>query len=95
MRVKYNSEDKHLLFEMNEEVDHHTASRIKSRADFEIEKNMPRKVVFDFGDVSFMDSSGIGMVIGRYKLVQTLRRKTLHDKCKASCEKNIRNVWRT
>ena len=33
---------------------------------------MPRKVVFDFDKVSFMDSSGIGMIIGRYKTANML-----------------------
>ena len=33
---------------------------------------MPRKVVFDFSNVSFMDSAGIGMVIGRYKMMKML-----------------------
>jgi len=68
--------------EITEEIDHHTANRIRSRADFEIEKNMPIKAIFDFNKVTFMDSSGIGMIIGRYKLIAMLRRKTVYDKCK-------------
>lgn len=41
-------------------------------ADNEITRYMPRKVVFDFNKVSFMDSSGIGMIIGRYKTATML-----------------------
>ena len=33
---------------------------------------MPRKVVFDFSNVSFMDSAGIGLLMGRYKLASML-----------------------
>ena len=33
---------------------------------------MPRKLIFDFGNVSFMDSSGIGIVIGRYKNMKSI-----------------------
>ena len=33
---------------------------------------MPRKVLFDFGSISFMDSAGIGMIIGRYKMAKML-----------------------
>ena len=33
---------------------------------------MPRKVIFDFSDVTFMDSAGIGMVLGRYKMMKML-----------------------
>lgn len=40
--------------------------------DNEITRFMPRKVVFDFSKVSFMDSAGIGLLIGRYKLVKML-----------------------
>jgi len=79
MKITYNNMDKVLTVEITEEVDHHTASRIRSRADFEIEKNQPKKAIFDFNNVTFMDSSGIGMIIGRYKLVSMFRRKTIHD----------------
>ena len=40
--------------------------------DNEITRYMPRKVLFDFNEVSFMDSAGIGLLIGRYKLVDML-----------------------
>lgn len=40
--------------------------------DNEITKYMPRKIVFDFNQVTFMDSAGIGMLIGRYKMVKML-----------------------
>lgn len=40
--------------------------------DYEITRFMPRKVVFDFSKVTFMDSAGIGLLIGRYKLAKML-----------------------
>lgn len=40
--------------------------------DYEITRFMPRKVMFDFSKVSFMDSAGIGLLIGRYKLIKLL-----------------------
>lgn len=40
--------------------------------DNEITRFMPRKVMFDFSKVSFMDSAGIGLLIGRYKLIKML-----------------------
>jgi len=72
VKVTYNELDKLLIMEITEEIDHHTANKIRSRADFEIERNLPQKVIFDFNNVAFMDSSGIGMLIGRYKLVSSL-----------------------
>ena len=40
--------------------------------DYEIERYMPKKVIFDFNSVSFMDSAGIGLLLGRYKIVNML-----------------------
>lgn len=40
--------------------------------DNEIERYIPRKVIFDFSNISFMDSAGIGMVLGRYKMAKML-----------------------
>ena len=73
MNVNYEKEDKNLMFEITEEIDHHIAEELRRKADYEIEKHMPRKVTFDFNKVSFMDSAGIGMVLGRYKMMKMLR----------------------
>ena len=54
------------------EIDHHTASVIRNEIDAAVEKNMPTLLVLDFRDVSFMDSSGIGLVMGRYKLLKPM-----------------------
>lgn len=54
------------------EIDHHTAREMRESIDLAIEKNMPRLLILDFSDIAFMDSSGIGLVMGRYKnLVKT------------------------
>ena len=66
MNVKHFIEDKILLFEFTEELDHHESEKIRKRA--EIQRFMPKKVVFDFRKVGFMDSAGIGLIIGRYKI---------------------------
>ncbi len=68
MKVEYNEKDKLLVLKITEEIDHHIAEKIRTRADFEIQKYLPKKVVFDFNNVTFMDSAGIGMLIGRYKM---------------------------
>lgn len=75
MHVEYKKEDKLLLFKIEEEIDHHSSEKIRKRADYEIQIHIPKKVVFDFNNVTFMDSSGIGMLIGRYKLTAMLRWK--------------------
>lgn len=54
------------------EIDHHSASVIRNEIDAEIEKHCPEVLIMDFRDVSFMDSSGIGLVMGRYKVMRPL-----------------------
>jgi len=49
------------------EIDHLTAERLRAQIDSAFEKSSCRNIIFDFSNVSFMDSSGIGMIIGRYK----------------------------
>ena len=51
------------------DIDHHTAKPMREEIDAAAEKNMPSLLVLDFKDVTFMDSSGIGLVMGRYKLL--------------------------
>ena len=72
MDVNYDKSEKQLMFKLTEEIDHHTTESIRRRADYEIQRHIPRKVIFDFSSVSFMDSAGIGMIIGRYKLLSML-----------------------
>ena len=49
------------------ELDHHEAGRLKMEADFLIGAYHVRRLVFDFRETEFMDSSGIGVIIGRCK----------------------------
>ena len=72
MESQYLKKDKQLIFKINEDIDECVAQKIRRKLDNEIERYMPRKVVFDFSDVSFMDSAGIGLLMGRYKLVSML-----------------------
>ena len=63
MQINYYEKDKLLIFKINEEIDECSVKNIRRKADYEIERFMPREVVFDFDSVTFMDSAGIGMVI--------------------------------
>lgn len=49
------------------EIDHHSAAAIRNTIDNAVERNMPAILILDFTRVSFMDSSGIGLVMGRYR----------------------------
>ena len=63
MTTSYYEKDKLLVFKINEEIDECSVKNIRRKADYEIERFMPREVIFDFDSVTFMDSAGIGMVI--------------------------------
>ena len=84
MRVEYIKEEKKLILEFEEEIDHHSCEKIKKRADYEIEIHIPKRLIFNLEDVTFMDSSGIGMLIGRYKFASMLGRESKYDKCKTT-----------
>lgn len=53
------------------ELDHHAAERFRTQIDAAFEKAACRHIVLDMSGISFMDSSGIGMIIGRYKKTET------------------------
>lgn len=72
MESKFYDEDKLIVFKITDEIDDHSVQMIRRRVDYEIERYMPRKIVFDFDSVTFMDSAGIGLIIGRYKFAKML-----------------------
>ena len=51
------------------ELDHHTAKEMREQIDSALDLNMPTLLIIDFTDVGFMDSSGIGLVMGRYRKI--------------------------
>ena len=75
MESKFYEKDKLLVFKITDEIDDHTVQMIRRRADYEMERYMPKKVIFDFDSVTFMDSAGIGLLIGRYKFANMIGAK--------------------
>lgn len=61
--------DNCLMIKLPEEIDHHKSAYISQNADRFILKKEVSHVVFDFEDTRFMDSSGIGIILGRYKKI--------------------------
>ena len=72
MSVKFTFEDDTLICRLQGEIDHHTALPIRLETDDRIESCRPAKTVMDFSEVTFMDSSGIGLVMGRYRLLSEM-----------------------
>lgn len=58
-----------LIILMPEEVDHESADQLRKGADQLMKRYEIRHIIFDFSDTLFMDSSGIGMMMGRYRQV--------------------------
>lgn len=58
-----------LMVKLPEEVDHHRAGFICEQADRYIVKKDVEHVIFDFANTRFMDSSGVGIIMGRYKKI--------------------------
>lgn len=59
-----------LVAKLSGELDHHTAPKLREALDREINSQNIVNLVLDFDDVGFMDSSGIGVIAGRYKEIQ-------------------------
>jgi stage II sporulation protein AA (anti-sigma F factor antagonist) len=59
-----------LIAELSGEIDHHIATEMRNEIDSAMEHYNLRDLVLDYSKVSFMDSSGIGLVMGRYKNVR-------------------------
>ena len=70
MNVKTIYDDGILTALLFGEIDHHTARDIRLTVDSDIEKHHPSRLVLDFRRVKFMDSSGIGLIMGRYRMMQ-------------------------
>lgn len=71
MAVKINVTPLRLTVSLSGEIDHHNAAVLRLEADEAIQSTLCKTVRIDFGDVTFMDSSGIGFVMGRYRIVSS------------------------
>ena len=67
MQMTTTGHDKALIVAITGEIDHHTASTIKANIEAAYNEHKALDLLLDFSEVSFMDSSGIGMIMGRYK----------------------------
>ena len=67
MEVSAKHEGQTLTFFLVGELDHHGAKGLLENLEREIERTLPLSLVLDFSGVTFMDSSGIGVLLNRYK----------------------------
>ncbi len=67
MYLKFDKKDDKLIVLLTGELDHHSAEEVRAKIDDRLDRDKINKLVMNFSGVTFMDSSGIGVVIGRYK----------------------------
>ncbi len=71
MEISFKRKNKTLIIKICGEIDHHTSQGIRQQIETALMEIGGRNIIFDFENVTFMDSSGIGMLIGRYKQLQS------------------------
>ncbi|MBO5450759.1 MAG: anti-sigma factor antagonist [Lachnospiraceae bacterium] len=69
MEEMYAVKDNCLFVMMPKEMDHHKVDAIRMKIDEYLLDHRAQNVIFDFENTRFMDSSGIGLIVGRYKKV--------------------------
>jgi stage II sporulation protein AA (anti-sigma F factor antagonist) len=90
MPVEIDIDEKSVTAYISGEIDHHNAAKLRNDIDEAVESAYPEFLVLDFGGVTFMDSSGIGLVMGRYKLMKNLSGKIAVE----NAPKTIKKVMR-
>lgn len=68
--VELKQEPQKLTAALSGELDHHHAKEIREVVDFAVREQLPPTLVLDFTKVTFMDSSGIGLIMGRSHLME-------------------------
>ena len=67
MELNFKRKQKTLIILIDGEIDHHTAKELRKQTESAMIEMGGKNIIYGFEQVSFMDSSGIGMLIGRYK----------------------------
>lgn len=77
MKCEYDKDRERLSIKLNEEIDMSMCKTLRNIMDGYIIKYSPKECILDLEDVSFMDSSGLGLIMGRYNLVKMLNCKMI------------------
>ena len=74
----YEAREQTLVIHLPKELDHHNCRNLKSDTDLLLDENYINRIVFDFTHTSFMDSSGIGVLLSHYKQMAASRGKVAY-----------------
>ena len=72
MQIEFEMIDDILIANLDGELDHHTSAVVREEIDKTVEAFHSKHLIFNFGKVTFMDSSGIGVIMGRYNKISQL-----------------------
>lgn len=72
MELNFKRKNKTIIILISGEIDHHTSKELRRQTESALAEMGGKNIIFGFEKVTFMDSSGIGMMIGRYKQLQAL-----------------------
>lgn len=72
MKLHYDIDSSSLFAVLDGEIDHHIAGMVRAEVDAAIYTHSPKTLILDFQNVTFMDSSGIGLIMGRYKILHPM-----------------------
>lgn len=70
MAVEITNNGEQITALLSGDIDHHNLAHIRSEIDTHLEKSTPKLLILDFSGVNFMDSSGIGLILGRMRVLE-------------------------
>ena len=88
--IKFESNGDTLEILLLGEIDHHNAVKLRSKADELIKKHSPKKIVLNLSRIEFMDSSGLGFIMGRMALAEKIGGKLIIK----SPSRNVQKICR-
>jgi stage II sporulation protein AA (anti-sigma F factor antagonist) len=89
MYLEFTKHENILIANLSGELDHNSSEEVRVRIDDRIDRDNITKVILNFSGVNFMDSSGIGAVLGRYKKLSNKGGKL----CIAEPSKNVNRIF--
>ena len=72
MQIEFEMTDEILIVNLDGELDHHFSAVIRKEIDKTVDAFHSKHLIFNFEKVTFMDSSGIGVIMGRYNKITQL-----------------------
>lgn len=89
MLLRFDTLDDKVIVTLKGELDHHSSEELRTRVDDVLDRGNYKTLIFNFSEVNFMDSSGIGSVIGRYKKMSLRGGKV----CLTNVKPNVQRIF--